>query len=181
MKKFTTKMLCRAGIVAALYVVLTFALGQFSFGTLGFQIRPAEALTILPLFYTECIPALYVGCLIANLLSPVGPWDIFGGSFISLAAAFCTFIAGKLIKNTPLKIIIGGLFPVAFNAFGISAILVYITGTVQASYWFMVLSLAVTQAVWVYALGTPLYFGVRSLRERGIAAFCDECKTTPLS
>ena len=62
MKKFTTKMLCRAGIVAALYAVLTFALGNLSFGTLGFQIRPAEALTILPLFYAECVPALFVGC-----------------------------------------------------------------------------------------------------------------------
>lgn len=99
MKKFTTKMLCRAGIVAALYAVLTFALGNLSFGTLGFQIRPAEALTILPLFYAECVPALFVGCLIANLISPVGPWDIFGGSLISLIAALCTYFAGKLIRT----------------------------------------------------------------------------------
>ena len=96
-------MLCRAGIVAALYAVLTFALGNLSFGTLGFQIRPAEALTILPLFYAECVPALFVGCLIANLISPVGPWDIFGGSLISLIAALCTYFAGKLIEDTGLR------------------------------------------------------------------------------
>ena len=178
MKKFTTKMLCRAGVVAALYVVLTFALGQFSFGTLGFQIRPAEALTILPLFYVEFVPALYVGCLIANLISPVGPWDIFGGSFITLIAALATYFTGRLIKNTPLKLTVGGFFPVALNAFGIAAIIIYAGGE-ALSYPFMVLSLGVTQIVWVYALGVPLYFGVRSLRDRGIAAFCDNNTVKP--
>ena len=69
MKRSPTKMLCRAGIVAALYVVLTWPLGALAFGTLGFQIRPAEALTMLPLFYPEAIPALYVGCLIANIIT----------------------------------------------------------------------------------------------------------------
>ena len=56
MKRFTTKMLCRAGIVAALYVVLTWPLGSLAFGTMGFQIRPAEALTMLPFYYAEAIP-----------------------------------------------------------------------------------------------------------------------------
>ena len=55
MKKFPTKQLCRAGIIAALYVALTIPLGSFAFGSIGFQIRPAEALTILPLFYAEGI------------------------------------------------------------------------------------------------------------------------------
>ena len=55
--KFTVKMLCRAGIIAALYAVLTVPLGALAFGSIGFQIRPAEALTMLPLFYAESIPA----------------------------------------------------------------------------------------------------------------------------
>lgn len=69
MRRFTTKMLCRAGIIAALYAALTWPLGSLAYGVMGFQIRPAEALTMLPLFYAESIPALYVGCLLANLLS----------------------------------------------------------------------------------------------------------------
>ena len=121
-----------------------------------------------------------MGCLIANLISPVGPWDIFGGSLISLIAALCTYFAGKLIRNTPLKLAVGGLFPVALNAFGIAAIIVFTAGE-ALSYPFMVLSLAVTQCVWVYALGVPLYFGVRSLRERGIPAFCDGRPVKPIS
>lgn len=55
MKKLTTKMLCRAGIIAALYVALTYAFGALAYN--GFlQIRPAEALTILPLFSRKRSP-----------------------------------------------------------------------------------------------------------------------------
>ncbi len=172
MKKFTTKMLCRSGIVAALYAVLTFALGQFSFGTLGFQIRPAEALCILPLFYVDCVPALFIGCLIANLLSPVGPWDIFGGSLISLVAAFLTYVVGKFVKNTPLKLILGGIFPVFLNALAIPAIIVF-TGAAEISYPFLAISMTVTQIAWVYGLGVPLYFAVRSLKNKNIGAFSE--------
>ena len=49
---FTTKRLCRAGLVAALYVALIYAFSPFAFGLGLIQIRPAEALCILPLFFT---------------------------------------------------------------------------------------------------------------------------------
>ena len=171
MKRFPTKQLCRAGIIAALYVVLTWPLGALAFGTLGFQIRPAEALTMLPLFYPEAIPALYVGCLIANIITG-NAWDIGLGSLCSLVAALLTFLTGKLIKNTPLKLTVGGLFPVLVNAFVIPLVLL-LGGSAYAGYWFMFASLLVTQSVWVYGLGVPLYFGIRALRAKGISAFTD--------
>ena len=171
MKRSPTKMLCRAGIVAALYVVLTWPLGALAFGTLGFQIRPAEALTMLPLFYPEAIPALYVGCLIANIITG-NAWDIGLGSLCSLVAAALTWAAGRFIKNTPLKLIVGGIFPVLVNAFVIPLVLI-LGGSAYAAYWFMFASLLLTQAVWVYGLGVPLYFGIRALRRKGISAFCD--------
>lgn len=179
MKKFTTKMLCRAGIVAALYVALTLPLGTLAFGSLGFQIRPAEALTMLPLFYVECVPALFVGCFLANLLMGYSPWDFGLGSLCSLIAAALTFLAGKFIKNTPLKLIVGGIFPVAVNALGIPLVMI-LAGSAYAGYWFMAASFALTQVVWVYALGVPLYFAVQALRKKGIAAFCDNTTGKPL-
>lgn len=49
---FTAKRLCRAGIIAALYVALTYSFGAIAYN--GFlQIRPAEALCILPLFLSR--------------------------------------------------------------------------------------------------------------------------------
>ena len=178
MKRFTTKMLCRAGIVAALYVVLTWPLGSLAFGTLGFQIRPAEALTMLPFYYAESIPALYVGCLIANMITG-NVWDIGLGSLCSLVAAALTWLTGKLIKNTPVKLIVGGIFPVLINAFVIPLVLI-LGGSAYAGYWFMFASLALTQAVWVYGLGIPLYFGIGALRKKGVSAFCDNKTGTRL-
>lgn len=178
MKRFTTKMLCRAGIVAALYVVLTWPLGSLAFGYMGFQIRPAEALTMLPLYYAESIPALYVGCLLANLITG-NVWDIGLGSLCSLVAAALTWLMGKFIKNTPVKLIAGGIFPVLINAFVIPLVLI-LGGSAYAGYWFMFASLVLTQAVWVYGLGIPLYFGIGALRKKGVSAFCDNKTGTPL-
>ena len=75
---FTTKRLCRAGIIAALYMALTYVFAPFAFGPL--QIRPAEALCILAVIYPEAIPALYVGCMLSNLASPYFVYDVFIGS-----------------------------------------------------------------------------------------------------
>lgn len=82
-KLFTTKRICRAGIIAALYVAFTYAFGPLPY--LGIlQIRPAEALTILPLFFPEAVPALYIGCMLANIASPFWVYDVFLGSLATL-------------------------------------------------------------------------------------------------
>ena len=88
---FTAKRLCRAGIIAALYVALTYAFGALSYQ--GFvQIRPAEALCILPLFFPEAVPALYIGCMLANVASPFWIYDVFIGSLATLFAAVGTWL-----------------------------------------------------------------------------------------
>lgn len=162
-KNFTTKRLCRAGIIAALYVVLTYAFLPFAFGPL--QIRPAEALCILPLLFPEAIPALYVGCMIVNLSSAYAVYDVLFGSLATLLAAFGTYMVGRFLKNTVLKILLGGIFPVLCNALIIPLIIVFMYGEILPSgalitYWTYVMSIALTESVWVFALGTPLYFAL---------------------
>lgn len=168
MKRFSTKKLCRAGIIAALYVVLTWPLGSLAFGTLGFQIRPAEALTMLPFFYVESIPALYVGCLLANVFSGYGGWDIGLGSLCTLVAAIGTYGVGRLVRNMPLKLILGGLFPVLVNAFGVPCVMILADST-ELGYWANFVSLLVTQSVWVYGLGIPLMLTVNALVKKGVS------------
>ncbi len=163
-----TKRLCRAGIIAALYVALTYAFAPFAFGPL--QIRPAEALCILALLYPEAIPALWVGCMLSNLASPYFIYDVFVGSLATLAAAFATYLVGRFIKNTPLKLILGGLPTVLFNAAIIPLIIVFLCGGGEGfssafiAYLTYAGSIALTEAVWVYALGTPLYFSMVKLK-----------------
>ena len=72
---FTPKRICRAGVIAALYVALTYAFMPVSYQGI-MQIRPGEALTILPLFFPEAVPALWIGCMLSNLASPFIVYDV---------------------------------------------------------------------------------------------------------
>ena len=175
--KFSTTRLCRAGVIAALYTSLTYAFGALSYQGF-FQIRPAEALCILPLFYVEAIPALYVGCMLSNLTSPFFMYDVFLGSLATLLAAVVTYMVGVFVKNEKGKLLIGGLPPVLFNALIIPLIIVFLcdgatTDSVWTSYLLYAASLFVTECVWVYALGTPFYAFVRRMRQKNVSVFLD--------
>lgn len=173
---FSTRRLCRAGIIAALYVVLTWVFSALAYN--GFlQIRPAEALCILPLFFPEAVPALFVGCAVANLTSPFAVYDVTIGGTATLLAALATYAMGRVFVKDGLKLLFGGLMPVLFNAILIPVIIVFLCGdfggnaTAVGAYFFFAASLAVTEAIWVYVLGVPLYFTVKRLRQKNIPYF----------
>ncbi|MCD8309162.1 MAG: QueT transporter family protein [Clostridia bacterium] len=166
--RWNAKMLCRAGVIAALYTVLTWALGSLAYGPL--QVRPAEALCVLPLFFPEAIPALYIGCILANLFSGYGVYDIFLGSLATLVAAFLTYCTGKIFKNHVLKVAIGGIFPIMLNAFIIPAVWI-LAGTPDVVYWYEFAVMILNEALWIYVLGIPLYYAILRLRKRGVSVF----------
>ena len=172
---FTTKRLCRAGVIAALYVALTYAFAPLAFGP--FQIRPAEALCILPVFFPEAIPALYIGCILSNLASPYLVYDVFIGSLATLLAAISAYLVGRYLKKEPYRFILCGLPTVLFNAFIIPLIIVFLCGgaegykTAVTAYFAFVGSIALTEAIWVYVLGAPLYSAVNRLQKRNFDLF----------
>ncbi len=172
---FTTKRLCRAGVIAALYVALTYAFAPLAFGP--FQIRPAEALCILPVFFPEAIPALYIGCMLSNLASPYFIYDVLIGSLATLFATLSAYMVGRFIKKEPYRFILCGLPTVLFNAFLIPLIIVFLCGgaegyeTATAAYFMFVGSMALTEAVWVYAIGAPLYSTVKRLQDKNFDLF----------
>lgn len=90
MRKFTVKDLTLAAMVAALYAVLSYFGNIFGLTYFGIQFRFSEALCVLPFLFPATAPGLFVGCLIANLLSPFGPIDIIFGSLATLLAAVWT-------------------------------------------------------------------------------------------
>lgn len=161
MKKFSTTMLARAGVIASLYVLLTFVTLSFASGAV--QFRPSEALTLLPLFFFESVPALFIGCIIANLISGCAVLDIIFGSIITLVSAVLTWLIGKALKKAWLKIAIGGVFPVLLNALFLPLIWYYCYGELEFLYLWQALFLVVSQSISVYVLGVPLYFSVNKL------------------
>ena len=90
---FSPLFIARAGMIAALYVVLTMLFAPISFKEV--QVRISEALTILPLFTPAAIPGLFVGCLLANILGGAILWDIIFGSIATLLGA----IGGYMLRR----------------------------------------------------------------------------------
>ena len=90
---FSPLFIARAGMIAALYVVLTMLFAPISFKEV--QVRISEALTILPLFTPAAIPGLFVGCLISNILGGCILWAIIFGSIATLLGA----IGGYMLRR----------------------------------------------------------------------------------
>ncbi len=165
-----TKRLCRAGVIAALYAALTYAFAPFAYG--GFQIRPSEALCVLPLLFPESIFALTVGCVLSNLPSPYFLYDTLFGGAATFLAALCTYLVSKPFKRRGAQLAVGGIFPVLFNALVLPLMMILLFdggdgySSFLAAYLTLAGSIAVTESICVYALGAPLFFAVKRLQPR---------------
>ena len=140
------------GIVAALYIVLTYFLAPISYGPL--QARISEAMTVFPIFSFNMIPGLTIGCLVSNLINPdnLGPVDIIGGTLATLIAGIFSRIIGK--KNMWLGIIP----PIVANGIivgGYLPFLLFDTVTWQ-EVLFTMLTVAAGEAAVLIVLGLPL-------------------------
>ena len=111
-----TKTLARGAIIAALYAVLTLLLQPLSYGEV--QIRFSEALTLLPILMPEAVPALAVGCLLANVLGGCMIVDIVFGTLATLLAAICT-------RRLRERFWLAALMPVLFNGVIVGAVVHY--------------------------------------------------------
>ena len=163
MKNFTTKKLARAGVIAGLYVGLTLIFLPFSFG--GIQIRIAEGLTFLPIFFPESIFSLFVGCAVVNLFSSFGVLDVVIGSLTTLCAGFLTRVIYKKTKS----LLLAGLPPVVLNAIFIP-IVIYLSGVVEG-YFLNMVSIFISQSIFVYGIGIPLSLFLRKEEKKGSKLF----------
>ncbi|MBN2410748.1 QueT transporter family protein [candidate division KSB1 bacterium] len=150
--KLDTRFITTAAIIGALYAALTLILAPVSYGPV--QVRIAEALTVLPYFFPQAIPGLYLGCMAANIFGGYGPIDIFGGSFLTLIAAFLTYWLRRF--NKPW---LAPLPPVVINAFGVS---LYLAWLADVPYWVTVGYIAVGQFAACYLLGLFLLYAIKN-------------------
>ena len=111
-----TNTLTRGAIIAALYAAVTLLLAPISYGEV--QIRISESLTLLPVLLPEAVPALAVGCLLANILGGATIFDIIFGTLATLLAAVCT----RALRN---NLRAAAAMPVLFNGVIVGAVVHY--------------------------------------------------------
>ncbi len=162
MNRFSTAKICRAGIIASVYFVLTYFLQAISFGPI--QARVAEVLTILPLFFAEAVPALFIGCFFANFFSGFIVFDLTIGTFATLLAGFLTRLVAKTVKNKHAKFILGAFPPVIINAL-LVPLVIYLSGGLTTTYFIQACIIFLGQALVVYPLGGILYYSLNSYKQ----------------
>jgi len=133
----------RAGIIAAVYVVITFLIKPIMYGPVQFRIP--EALAMLAFIDPAAILGLTVGVFFANFASPLGLVDILGGSALTLVAALLTYqIKNKILAMLP---------PILVNAFGVA---LYVSPAYDMPYWPTVGYIALGQTAVIGILGLPV-------------------------
>ncbi len=152
--KNRTLFLCRGALVAALYVLLTMVARLFGLDSGVIQVRLSEALCVLPLFFSEAIPGLTVGCLLANLLGGSVWLDVLVGPVATLLGALGTY----WLRRYPW---LAATAPVLANALIIPFVLCYGYGMEQAIP-LMMLTVGAGELISVMGLGMSLYYGLRS-------------------
>lgn len=163
---WSTKKLALAAVIGAVYAALTMLLAPISYGSI--QFRLSEALCVLPFFFPWSAWGLFVGCIIANLISAAGLPDVVFGSLATLLAALCVARIGRPWRQGggTRPPAIGGsiaacLMPVLFNGPIVGAVLAYAAAPESGDTFFALFALigaqvAFGEAVVMLVLGLPL-------------------------
>lgn len=151
------KLITLAALIAAIYAVATYLCSVFGIAYGPIQFRFSEALTVAATITPAAIPGLTIGCIISNIASPLGIWDIIFGSLATLiSAALSYFLKSVKIKNIPLLSI---LMPVIFNGIIIGCEIYFLMPTGKGFTAFLItcLEIAAGEAVVCLIGGIPLY------------------------
>lgn len=90
-------------MIATVYAILTILISPIAYGAL--QIRLTEIVVLLACYNKKFIPGLTVGCLLANMASPMGMYDICFGTLATLIACIGMYLG----RNVFLGAFIGGI------------------------------------------------------------------------
>ena len=150
MKHKSLLYLTQGAMIAALYVLLTYAASLLGLASGVIQFRLSEMLCILACFTPAAIPGLYVGCLLANILTGAVVWDILFGPVATLVGALGTW----LLRRNPYLAV---LPPIAANVVIVPMVLKYAYMAEDAIPYLM-LTVGVGEVVTCGVLGILLYY-----------------------
>ncbi|MBS5725829.1 MAG: QueT transporter family protein [Clostridiales bacterium] len=163
--KKTIIFIVQAGIIAAVYVVLTYISALVGLASGVIQVRISEALCILPLFTPAAIPGLFIGCAMANLLTGCLPLDILFGALATLLGALGAYIIGRGAKKYNDKhksFVLKLLIPIP-NLFTNMVIVPWVLRLVYGetdAIWFLTLTVGAGELIAGVGLGLILLFAL---------------------
>lgn len=159
--RFTTNQMAIAAVVGAAYAALTMALAPISYGPI--QMRLSEVLCILPFFLPCTTWGLFLGCMIANLISAAGVWDVIFGSLATLCACLCIQALGQQGRGASSwqRVILAVLMPVLWNALIVGGMLTWsLTDTplfhFSRQFWIFGGEVGLGELIVMFVLGIPL-------------------------
>lgn len=145
----STKFVAAAGIIAALYVVLSMVSMIYGGASGPIQLRLSEMLCVLAAFTPAAIPGLTLGCFISNIFAGGMLLDIIFGSLATLIGALGTH---ALRKHRYLCLIA----PILANSIIVPFILIYAYGAEEA-FLFLFLSVFAGELISCGLLGQIVY------------------------
>lgn len=148
MKNKNVTFLTQAGVIAALYVVLTLLANTLGLANYAIQVRFSEALTILPYFTPAAIPGLFAGCLLSNIITGCALMDVIFGSFATLIGAFGTYQLRKYKWLAPIP-------PIMANIIIVPLILTYVY-QFEGSFLYFVITVGIGEFISCGILGMIL-------------------------
>ena len=142
-----------AGLIAALYTVLTLFIGAFGLANGAIQFRISEALCVLPFFTSAAIPGLTIGCLISNLMTGCLWQDVLFGTLATLLGA----VGASLLRRVPWLV---PLPTVLANTLIIPPVLAYAYHA-EGGLGFLFLTVGAGEILSAYVLGLLLWVSLR--------------------
>jgi len=152
MSRFTLRHMVRSAVIAALYAAITMALAPISYGQI--QFRVSEAMTLLAFIDPWYIPGLFLGCVLANLSSPLGWIDVVVGSGATLVALGGIALVRRALGPSVKALMLASLMPVVANGLLVGWELNYLF---QIPYLMAAAYVAAGELVVVTAFGTVLF------------------------
>ncbi len=156
----STRKLTRGALIAALYVGLTYVSTVFGLSSGAIQFRISEALCILPVFMPEAIPGLFIGCMVANIISGCVIWDIIFCSIATLIGALVAYTLRRLPEKFKWVCTLPNMVA---NMLIVPLVLMYAYG-VEDGYFILALSVGIGELVCGVIGGTVLYYSVKDLK-----------------
>lgn len=102
-KHISVKQIVINAMIASIYAALTLVISPIAYSEI--QFRLSEIMVFLAFYNRKYIPGLIIGCIVANLFSPMGLLDVIFGTISTIIVCISMY----LIKNRYLAAITGAL------------------------------------------------------------------------